>query len=638
MRWFTRLLSGGVFTLLLTANVMAGADKLDDPALLESFMDGFFKPLMASKNSPSATVAIAKNGRLVFAKGYGFRDINKREPVDPYTTLFRPGSISKLFTWVAVMQLVEQGQLDLDADVNSYLQSFKIKDTFDTPVTLRHIMTHTAGFEDGGMGYLIIEDPGLSISLREAMERYQPRRVNPPGVQTAYSNYATALAGLIVSNVSGLPFVDYIQQKILDPLAMKNSSFVEPLPEYLAETMAAGYALKDGAYVKKLFEIITNFAPAGSLSATSVDMIRFAQAILNGGELDGNRILRQETVDQMLTRNFSQDDRLMGMALGFYESDYNGIRIVGHGGDTQWFHSDLGIDQEHGLVYFVSVSGTEGGDVRGLFVPAFYQQFFPRDEAPPVPPGDFSERAARYAGAYGFWRTNFSTFEKVFGMIGDIKVIPSPDNTLIVSMAGHTKQYVEIGDKLFREAEPGLLLFGGFSPRLLAFQENEKGDITGFVIDRLPFMSLRKLPAYATPDFNFTLLGFSMLIFLSVLLRRFYQRVTFRTLPAADCSALSAAVYASAANLLTVIAGLIVVSMVMERLIYEIPLAFKLWLALPIIATLMGIYLLYRTIIVWKAGSLAGTWARIRFTVVTLCALFMCWFYYFWNLLGYQYF
>jgi len=638
MSRFTRLLSGGVFTLLLTANVTAGADNLNDPALLESFMDGFIKPLMKAKNSPSATVAIAQNGQMVFAKGYGFRDTNKREPVDPYTTLFRPGSTSKLFTWVAVMQLVEQGQLDLDADVNNYLQSFKIKDTFDTPVTLRHIMTHTAGFEDGGMGYLIIEDPALSISLREAMERYQPKRVNPPGAQTAYSNYATALAGLIVSNVSGLPFADYIQQKILDPLDMKSSSFFEPLPEHLAETMAVGYALKDGGFVEKPFEIITNFAPAGSMSATSVDMIKFAQAILNGGELNGNRILKQETVDQMLTRNFSHDDRLMGMALGFYEGDHNGVRIVGHGGDTQWFHSDLGIDQEHGLVYFVSVSGTEGGEVRSLFAPTFYQQFFPRDEAPPVPPGDFSERAARYAGTYGFWRSNFSTFEKAFGMAGSIKVIPTQDNTLIVTMAGNAKQYAEIRDKLFRQINPGISLFGGLSPRLLAFQENEKGDITGFVMDGLPFMSLRKLPAHATPGFNFTLLGFSMLIFLLVLLRRFYQRVTLRSLPAADRSALNAAVYASAANLLAVISGLIVISMVMERLMSEIPLALKLWLTLPIIATLMGIYLLYRTIVVWKAGSLTGSWARIRFTVITLCALFMCWFYYFWNILGYQFF
>jgi CubicO group peptidase (beta-lactamase class C family) len=120
---------------------------------------------MKNNSSPSGTVAIMRSGELILAKGYGFEDISKQTPVDPYRTLFRPGSVSKLFTWVAVMQLVEQGQLDLDTDVNTYLESFSIKDTFDDPITLRHIMTHSAGFEDGGLGYLIIDDPDRALPL-----------------------------------------------------------------------------------------------------------------------------------------------------------------------------------------------------------------------------------------------------------------------------------------------------------------------------------------------------------------------------------------------------------------------------------------------------------------------------------------
>ena len=638
MSKFTRLFAGGILALLLTANVMAEPASLDDPAVVEAFIDGLVKPLMKNNNSPSGTVAIARNGELIFAKGYGFQDIGKQIPVDPYQTLFRPGSVSKLFTWVSVMQLVEAGQLDLDADVNEYLDTFKIKDTFERPVTLRDIMTHSPGFEDGGMGYLIIEDPARVIPLRDAMERYQPMRVNPPGAQTAYSNYGTALAGLIISNISGLPFSDYIQQNIFDPLGMKNSSFVEPLPEHLAKNMAVSYAVEAGSHIEKPFEIITNFAPAGAQSATSTDMVRFAEAMRNGGELNGQRILRQETVDEMLTRNFSHDDRLMGMALGFYEEDYSGVRVVGHGGDTSWFHSFLGIDQEHELTFFVSFGGPGGSAVRSSFTTAFYRQFFPKNEAPPVPPEDFSDRAARYAGTYGFWRSNFSRIEKALGLAGGLQVVPTADNTLMIGMAGKAKQYAEIEDNLFREMDPGISIVPGISPRLVAFQENAKGDITGFVMDGLPFMSLRKLPVQATPNFNLTLLGFSMLVFLMVLLRRFFQRTTIKSLPAADRSAVSAAVYAAGANLLVLVAGAIVLSIVMDRLFYEIPLLFKLWLVLPIAATVAGIYLLYRTLGVWKQGLLSGNWARVRFTVVTLCALFMCWFYYYWNILGFQYF
>jgi CubicO group peptidase (beta-lactamase class C family) len=277
-------------------------------------------------------------------------------------------------------------------------------------------MTHTSGFEDGALGYLIVDDPQKALSLREAMERYQPRRVNPPGAQTAYSNYATALAGLIVANVSGVPFQDYIQQFIFDPLGMKSSSFVEPLPEGLDEHMATSYEAEGGKFVEKPFEIITSFAPAGAQSATATDMVRFAQAMLAGGVLDNNRILEADTAKAMFASEFSHDERLMGMGLGFYATDYNGHRVMGHGGDTQYFHSYLGIDQQNDLVFFVSFGSGGGSAVRSAFAPAFYDEFFPLAEAPPVAPPDFAERAGKYAGTYAFWRGNFSTIEKAFGV------------------------------------------------------------------------------------------------------------------------------------------------------------------------------------------------------------------------------
>jgi hypothetical protein len=443
---------------------------------------------------------------------------------------------------------------------------------------------------------------------------------------------------LIIENISGLSFADYIQQNIFDPLGMNNSSFVEPLPGRLAEQMANSYEFEAGTFVEKPFEIITSFGPAGALSSSSVDMVKFGQAMLNGGELNGQRILSPKTTRETLTRNFSHDDRLMGMALGFYETDYNGFRVLGHGGDTRWFHSYLGIDQEHQLTFFVSFGGPGGSPVRSSFTSAFYDEFFPREEAPPVPPADFSERGARFAGEYGFWRGNFSKIEKAMGVANSVKVAPTEDNALLVVLFGKAKRYVEVEDNLFREQDSGISMVPGLSPRLLAFQENDKGEVTGFVMDGLPFMSLRKLGAYETPNFNFTLLGFSMLVFLTVLLRRFFQRSLIRTLPVADRQALSAAVYVAASNWLVVVVGAIVIMIVKDQIYSEIPLLLKLWLVLPIVATLAGIFLLFKTFGVWKQGLLAGTWARVRFTIVTLCALFMCWFYFFWNILGFQYF
>jgi CubicO group peptidase (beta-lactamase class C family) len=633
----TRRIGARILLLFLAATAHAAPAGLDDPAALEAFMDGLVRPLMKNNSSPSGAVVIAREGEVIFAKGYGFQDVAEQIPVDPARTLFRPGSTSKLFTWVSVMQLVEQGKLDLDADVNSYLETFQIRDAFDAPITLRHILTHTAGFEDGALGYLIIEDPERIMPLDEAMKRYQPRRVNPPGKQTAYSNYATSLAGLIVQNVSGVPFADYVRQRIFEPLGMERSTFVEPLPEPLARNMARSYAVEAGRFVEKPFEIISNFAPAGAQSATATDMVRFGQAILNGGELDGQRIVGADTLKQMLTRAFSHDDRLMGMALGFYEEEVNGVRIVGHGGDTQWFHSFLGIDKEHELTFFVSFGGPGGSEVRTAFTPAFYDEFFPQDTVRPEPPEDFAKRAGKYAGAYGFWRSNFSKIEKVFGLTGVVQVAATAEGTLVVALGGNAKQYVEVEENLFRELSPNIPLISGISPRYIAFQQNDGGEITGFVMDGLPFMSLRRLPLHQTPAFNFALLGFSMLVFVAVVAGRWYRRSLIRSQPPDERAAVNTAFLAAGANLLVVITAVIVLTIVKDTLFTGIPLLFKIWLVVPILATVAGLYLLFRTALVWRHGILSGNWARLRYTVVTACALFMCWFYYYWNILGFRY-
>lgn len=610
---------------------------LENSASLEAFIDGVVGPLMDNNESPSGTVAIARDGEIIFAKGYGYKNVEAQEPVNPRTTLFRVGSVSKLATWVAVMQLVEQGKLDLHTDINEYLESVEIPATYDEPITLWHVMTHTTGFEDGAMGYLIVDDPDQTVPLKEAMQRYRQERVNPPGAQGAYSNYATALAGLIVANVSGQPFNEYVHDHIFEPLGMNTATFEEPLPDRLDEQMAASYEFEAGGYKKKPFEIISSFAPAGAQSASATDMVRFAQAILNGGSLEGQRILQPETVEEMLSLQFTHDERLMGIALGWYETDFQGTRVMGHGGDTRWFHSYLGIDETHDLAFFASFSGSGGSAVRSSLFPALYEQYFPREESRPEPPQDFAERAGRYTGTYGFWRSNFSKIEKALHMGAAVQVAAGPDNTLMVGLGGNAKRYVEVEENLFRELDQGVPLVAGLAPRLIAFQEDDSGEINGFVMDGLPFMSLRMLAPWETPKFNFVFLGLALLIFLLVLLRRYFQRKTIKDWHPPDRAAYRAAVWASVANWLVMITGLGVLTMVQERMFSEIPMLLKIWLVLPIIAAIVCAWLLVKLLMVWKDSLLAGVWARLRYTVIALCGLFMIWFYWFWNILGWQY-
>src|ERR1017187_3254186 len=230
---------------------------------LAAFSDSILPFQLKQENIAGAVIIVVKDGKVLFQKGYGYADVAKKTPVTPDGTLFRPGSISKLFTWTAVMQLVEQGKLDLDRDINDYLD-VKIPATYPKPITLRNLMTHTPGFEEA-VKDLIVTSGSMMIPLQSYVSTHMPQRVYAPGTTPAYSNYGATLAGYIVQRVSGMPFDDYVEKNIFVPLGMSNTTFQQPLPPQLQPLMSSGYALATSK--AKPYEFVVP-APAGS-SATS---------------------------------------------------------------------------------------------------------------------------------------------------------------------------------------------------------------------------------------------------------------------------------------------------------------------------------------------------------------------------------
>ncbi|WP_231733785.1 serine hydrolase domain-containing protein, partial [Sphingomonas sp. CCH9-H8] len=328
----------------------AGLDKLTKTDV-DAWLDGYMPYALARGDIAGAVVVVVKDGAVVTQRGFGYADVAKRAPVDPATTLFRPGSTSKLFTWTAVMQQVEAGKIDLDADINTYLD-FKIPPYGDKPITMRHLMTHTAGFEEIIKGLLAfdIQLKPLGDILKERI----PERIYAPGTTPAYSNYATALAGYIVERVSGQSFDTYVERNIFDRLGMRYASFRQPLPAKLKPFMSQGYELGSGKAQR--FEII-GMAPAGAMSASGADMAKFMLAFLD----QGGPLLKPATTAQMLkAQNFSVKGANQ-MALGFYEDWINGRRAVGHGGDTVYFHTDLKIFPAEKVGIFISVNSQGGG-------------------------------------------------------------------------------------------------------------------------------------------------------------------------------------------------------------------------------------------------------------------------------------
>lgn len=424
---------------------------------VEAWLDGFFPYALAAGDIAGAVVVVVSDGEVLLQKGYGHADLATRAPVDPDRTLFRPGSVSKLFTWTAVMQLVEQGRLDLDADVNQYID-FEIPRGDGEPVTLRQIMTHTTGMEEQ-IRSLITADPASITPLGDALKHWVPERIHPAGTTPAYSNYATALAGYIVERVSGETFDDYVDRHIFQPLGMDHSSFRQPLPPPLLEQMSKGYAkASDGE--PKDYEFIS-LAPAGSLAATGADMARFMIAHLQGGAYGDARILGADTVRAMHATGQASVGPLNRMMLGFYETSVNGHRAIAHGGDTQWFHSDLQLFPDDGIGLFVSMnsSGRNGatGHIRNAFARGFADRYLPGtpQAMPGVPEEEAKQHAAQIAGSYASSRRPESNFMSLVNLIGPVKVVANEDGTISVTAAlgagGAPKKWREVAPYLWQD-------------------------------------------------------------------------------------------------------------------------------------------------------------------------------------------
>jgi CubicO group peptidase (beta-lactamase class C family) len=496
----------------------APADRLTATDL-EAWLDGFMPYALEQTDVAGSVVVVVKDGKVLLEKGYGFSDLAKRTPVDPQRTLFRPGSISKLFTWTAVMQLVEQGKLDLDQDVNAYLD-FKIPQYDGKPVTLRNIMTHTTGMEEVIRG-LIANNEKEILPLDATLKHWIPEREYAPGSTPAYSNYATAIAGYIVQRVSGEQFDHYIANHIFAPLDMQHSTFSQPIqPKLLAMTSKGYEKASDGK--EKPYEYI-NLAPAGSLASTGADMGKFMIAHLQNGAFDDTRILREDTAHLMHETGQASVGTLNRMMLGFYETSVNGHRAIAHGGDTQWFHSDLQLFLDDGVGIYVSTnsSGKDGSArlIRDGLVTGFANRYLPGPERAVVGGGSgvdaatAKQHAQQIAGSYISSRRAASNFMYLVYTIGQTKVIANEDGTISVPMlatySGAPKKWREISPYLWQDTSSG--------DRLAA--DVVDGQVSRFSAEPLAaIMVFQRAPWWQSPPVFMTLLFGSLAVLLLTVL------------------------------------------------------------------------------------------------------------------------
>jgi CubicO group peptidase (beta-lactamase class C family) len=609
-----------------------------DPQELEAFIDAFLGERMEALHIPGAVFVWVQDGKVFLAKGYGYADVENRKPVQPAETLFAVGSVAKVFTASAVMQLAERGLLDLHDPVNDYLKDVQIGENCSRAVTTAHLLTHTAGFDERITG-VYPRTPEELVPLQEYIADSLPPCVRPPGQEMSYCNHCYGLAGYVVEEISGIPFEQYMEDQIFKPLGMDHSSFRQPLPPELAARRARGYI-----FTPEIEPVETPYSPifpSGSLYTTGEDMAQFMIAHIEGASGRDTPILEAGTVREMQQRQFAQHPRLEGWTYGFFEHLENGQRAIEKGGDIMGFSSMLFLLPEKQTGFFLAFNATVGvsqgfADPREELPGLFLDRYFPVAEESVVarPSGE----AKRLTGKYRWTRYAHTTLDKALAPLSILlwRVTANGDGTLTLTypslMGGSMIRWVEVEPLLFRNLEgDGYLTIG----------QDEKGRITHLYVTTLEEGVLEKVAWYETEAIQLVLIGFLLLAFLSVLVWPTHALIRRLRGQRGQASRLStwSRVLAGLLSMLNLIfllglgAG---IAYSLKTMAPEIPAYFPALLVIPLVTAALAVAVLVLAVLAWRRH----TWSfggRLHYSLVALAGWLFLWFVSYWNLLGFRF-
>ncbi|MBS3771290.1 MAG: beta-lactamase family protein [Bacteroidales bacterium] len=616
-----------LLVLMIFAQTGLSQPELTDSSGLTSFMDGMIQAHLDSRNIAGATVAVVQDTNVIFSKGYGYADIDRDRKVDPDRTLFRIGSISKLFVWTAIMQLYEQGKVELDVDVNRYLDEIQVPDTYTEPVTLKALMTHTAGFEDYILG-LFARDTGALRPLDEILQQQMPARVRPPGRFASYSNHGTGIAACVVEAVSGQSWNDYVEEHILNTLNMNHTTFRQPVPPSLPGSLSKGYKFRNGELQQQYFEYIP-LAPVGAASSTATDMAKFMITHLQKGSFRNNTILDSSVAKMMQSPAFRPADNINSMAYGFMELSQNKTPIIGHGGDTFWFHSLMILLPRKNAGLFISFNSENGNHVKNLVLEEFMDHFFPEKLGGTdfyMPP----EELSRFEGEYRSLRHPHERFTKIAAVMNPVYIKTTTEGMLKVTGRDVT-HYIPIGKLTFRAEN---------SSEKLAFKQDRQGKITHMLRGQAPYVAFEKVRFINNHQFHLTLFYFSVLMFLitflhwpvAYLIRKEYNERKVKHLPLhAKCFGWMAAFF-----FLMFFFGATTLMFNSNEIAFGLDTEIKYLFTLSVTGTIITPIVLFITgRLLWlNKHALLG---NIHYVLLCLALLITNWQLYHWNMLGYQF-
>jgi CubicO group peptidase (beta-lactamase class C family) len=441
-------------------------DQSISPLELERFLDGVIRDAMDAEHIAGVSVAVVQDDHTVLLKGYGVA--GPGQAMDPTRTMVRIGSVSKTFTWIALMKEVERGRVKLDAPVNDYLpEQLQIPDQgFKQPIRIVDLMSHAAGFEDLSLGHLFVNKPERVIALADYLARHRPDRVREPGQFASYSNYGAALAGYIVAHLNKEDFETVIEREVFVPLGMTSTTFREPyaarpeLPAPMSQAQAAhlslGYSWSGSEFLSRDFEYISQVAPAGSVSATAADMARYMRMLLSDGTVDGAQIYGPVAAKAFRTQILNVAEGTNGWAHGFMARPLpGGFETFGHGGATQLFFSNMMVIPALRMGVFANSNTTSGRGLVERLPKLILENFYVARTPPRAGDPKLLEIADRYTGRYIPTRRAYSGLEKFLQLLRfEDAVSVTPSGYLVTRTGSSSQTWVPDGEPgRFRAAE-----------------------------------------------------------------------------------------------------------------------------------------------------------------------------------------
>ena len=623
-----------LFILIAFIDVKASAKSTEiDTNELGKFTDEFFLENLDKYHVPGAAIAFVKDGEISFMKGYGYSDVESKKSVDPEKTVFGIASVSKLLTATAVMQQYEEGKIDLERDINEYLNDFKIEDSYEEPITMKSLLTHTSGFNQTSIG-IGTRNPLEIKKLEDYLKESIPKRAYKPNQFFSYSNQGMSLAGHIVENVSNESFETYMEEKIFKPLNMKNSTFKQPIPEDMEANKAAGYSywIQNGSLFRTN-PIYYQAIPAGACYTTVNDMANFIIANLSEGQYKGVQLLKSDIMEEMHKQQFTHNDKMPGQAYGFWESFDNNKRGLFHTGTSDGYASLLYMIPEENLGFILCYNlGTD--KLRSEFLRSFMNKFFPIDSSKQISPmEDYKERVRQYEGLYWNVEKPQYTLDKLEVLMSDglVRAKELKDGSLKITdyYGENIGEYIEIEPEVFKRID---------GEEIITFSENYNGKNNSYLY--IKNNAFQKLEWYENSTLYIIFALFSLIIILIspfVWIKIFIKKKNCKEeRNNIDKYSGCIGIFTSILVIIFCTSASIITSMLGKyAFMFGVPISLRIILIIPILLCGITILLFVISILAWK-NRYWTKFKRVFFTIYTLGVILFLISLKFWNMIGPQ--